>query len=196
MEESISRSEYRRGDSKDAGMAGRQSASRKKERKKVHCELAIEDAQQISGERIGSNAQRRHTPPPGAFVTTDHNPVLRGYRLSIPRVPLSPNRVLGKHWSAKAKEKKAWEKELWAAGSQFESWELIAQYKKRVTVTIYNIRRYDEDNAWASVKPILDAMKALRMIVDDAASYCDLTVKQERSLGKKDKRTVIEVEPA
>jgi hypothetical protein len=115
-----------------------------------------------------------------------------GYRLTIPRVPLSPNKLLGKHWSAKAKEKLTWMQELGIAGPY--CWEPPAKCKMRVTITIYNARQYDRDNAWGACKPILDAMKALGLIVDDRASYCELEVRQEKST-RKDKRTVIEVEP-
>ena len=116
-----------------------------------------------------------------------------GYCLSIPRVPLSPNKLLGKHWSAKAKEKKAWVNEIWfACGTRH--WSLALGQRMRVTITLYNARQYDRDNAWGACKPILDAMKALGLIVDDRAEWCDLTVKQERST-RKDKRTVIQVEP-
>jgi len=113
--------------------------------------------------------------------------------LTIPRVPLSPNQLLGKHWSAKAKEKKEWGWELMAALPT--KWEKALERKMRVTITIHNARQYDRDNSWASVKPILDAMKGLGMIVDDRAEFCDLTVLQEKST-RKEKRTVIEVGPA
>ncbi len=117
-----------------------------------------------------------------------------GYRLSIPRVPLSPNKLLGKHWSAKAKEKKLWENEIWyACGAS--SWSPALGRKTRVTITLYNARQYDRDNAWGACKPILDAMKALGLIVDDRAEFCDLKVRQERS-SRKEKKTVIEVAPA
>ena len=118
-----------------------------------------------------------------------------GYRLSIPRVPLSPNALLGKHWSAKAKEKKLWVNEIWFACDGKSNWELALQRRMRVTITLYNARQYDRDNAWGACKPILDAMKALGLIVDDRAQWCELEVRQERST-RKDKRTVIEVEPA
>lgn len=112
--------------------------------------------------------------------------------LIIPRIPLSPNALLGKHWSAKAREKKEWGWELVAAGSG--NWPK-PEGRQRVAITIYNARQYDRDNAWGACKPILDAMKQLGMIVDDRAAYCDLTVKQEKST-RKEKRTVIELSPA
>ena len=119
---------------------------------------------------------------------------MSAYRLTIPRVPLSPNKLLGKHWSAKAKEKKLWNDEIWlAVGTRWVRFE--ATGKRKVTITLYNARQYDRDNAWASVKPILDAMVALGLLVDDASSYCELQVLQEKST-RKDKRTVIQVEPA
>lgn len=107
--------------------------------------------------------------------------------LTIPRVPLSPNALLGKHWSAKAREKLTWKQEIQAAGGKEQ-----AKVRMRVTVTIYNARQYDRDNAWGACKPILDAMKAMGLIVDDRASYCELEVKQAKST-RKEKRTVIEV---
>jgi Holliday junction resolvase RusA-like endonuclease len=96
---------------------------------------------------------------------------------------------LGKHWSAKAREKLNWMEEIRAAGGTEQ-----AKVKMRVTITIHNARQYDRDNAWGACKPILDAMKQLGLIVDDRAAYCELEVKQEKST-RKDKRTVIQVEP-
>jgi hypothetical protein len=109
-------------------------------------------------------------------------------KLTIPRVPLSPNALLGKHWSAKAKEKLIWGQEIQAAGGKEQ-----AKGRMRVTITLYNARQYDRDNAWGACKPILDAMKQLGLIIDDRASYCELEVKQEKS-SRKDKHTVIELE--
>lgn len=120
-------------------------------------------------------------------MTTEQTPVASGYRLIIPRVPPSLNR--NKHWAAKHREMKTWMLEIKAAGGKQQ-----AKGKMRVTITLHNARQYDSDNAWGACKPILDAMKAWGLIIDDRASCCDLTVLQEKST-RKDRHTVIEVEP-
>jgi hypothetical protein len=119
------------------------------------------------------------------------------YKLTIPRVPLSPNKLLGKHWSAKAKERTLWMNEIIYGKVEgipqlSHRW---AKEKVKVIITIHNARQYDRDNAWGACKPILDAMKALGLIVDDRAAWCELEVRQEKST-RKDKRTEIYVEPA
>lgn len=80
--------------------------------------------------------------------------------------------------------------EIQAAGGKEQE-----KVRMRVTVTIHNSRCYDRDNAWGACKPILDAMKAMGLIIDDASSYCELEVRQERS-SRKEKHTVIELCPA
>lgn len=119
-----------------------------------------------------------------------------GYRMVIPQVPLSPNQLLGRHWRAKFRHKKLWMQELSLFKPFTRYWKPFpAEDKMRVRITIHNASQYDRDNAWGACKPILDAMKALGLIVDDRAAYCDLTVLQEKST-RKEKRTVIEVGPA
>jgi Holliday junction resolvase RusA-like endonuclease len=117
------------------------------------------------------------------------------YKLTIPRIPCSPNALLGKHWSAKRKEKEDWQLQIFVAiNDMLGIAKIKAKGKMRVTITLYNARQYDRDNCWGSVKPILDAMVALGLLVDDRAEFCELEVRQEKS-SRKDKRTVIEVEP-
>ena len=63
----------------------------------------------------------------------------------------------------------------------------------------YRKRDYDTDNLYASVKPVLDALKTprgrmrrgLSVIVEDNPKWCQLTVTQRKS---KDKKTRILVE--
>lgn len=63
----------------------------------------------------------------------------------------------------------------------------------------YRKRAYDIDNLYASVKPLLDVLKAprgrsrrgLSVILEDNPQYCQLTVSQEKSA---DKTTKISIE--
>jgi hypothetical protein len=65
--------------------------------------------------------------------------------------------------------------------------------KVAVKIIIHHKRLYDTDNAYASVKPMLDSMKLLGWIFDDSLQYCELTVEQEKC---NDVRTTIIISPA
>lgn len=111
-------------------------------------------------------------------------------RLDIPSVPPSPNRVLGKHWSMKAGVKDEW---VLLVRTQIIPTPMMRFAKKRVTITLHHSRSYDKDNLYASVKPVVDALKHWNLIWDDAPEFLDLTVDQEKCPHKK-RHTVIEIE--
>ena len=110
-------------------------------------------------------------------------------KLTIPAVPPSPNRVLGKHWSTKAGEKNKWILLVRAMSTP-----LPMQFaeRKKVDITLAHSRLYDEDNAYAAVKPVVDALKHWRLIWDDSPEWIDLIVWQEKCK-RKDAHTIIEL---
>ena len=120
------------------------------------------------------------------------------YSFSTPSVPPSLNKYLRMHFHAKKKLKIAWQNEFYALDRQ--GFQLLracaeAQRKVRMTITIHNARQYDQDNAYGSVKVIVDATKDVGLIHDDRKEFLDLRVYQEPST-RKEKRTVIEIGPA
>jgi len=110
-------------------------------------------------------------------------------KLIIPAIPPSPNRILGKHWSVKAGEKNAWV--LWVRGQVLPK--PVQKFKCRVAIWLFHPREYDRDNLFASVKPVVDALKHWRLIRDDSSEWLDLDVQQEKC-PKKFQRTEIYIE--
>jgi hypothetical protein len=91
----------------------------------------------------------------------------------IPRRLESPNKWIGRHWRTKQRITVAWEWELRAispCGS--------ATVRRRVDVErhVPSARHFirDEDNLRFTVKPLLDALKRQRWIVDDARTWLEL----------------------
>jgi hypothetical protein len=115
-------------------------------------------------------------------------------KLTIPDVPPSPNRVLGKHWRIKAGEKDKWillvrSQILPRARNEHDACPM------QVAITLCHSRIYDQDNAYAAVKPVVDALKHWNLIWDDSLEWLDLLVRQDKCK-RKDAHTIIELEPA
>ncbi len=113
-------------------------------------------------------------------------------RFEIPDVPPSPNRVLGRHWSMKAREKDKWV--LWVR-AKMPTVHPKPVVKMRLRVILAHSRSYDEDNAYGACKPVIDALKRWQLIFDDSPQYLDLTIEQEKC-PRKQRHTVIELEEA
>ena len=107
----------------------------------------------------------------------------------VPRSPNGPNGLLRMHWARRRRYADGWYWLVFRAmgGDAHCCGEL------RATVRIHQVRRrlLDTDNLYASVKPVLDAMRKTGLIFDDSAKWCDLTVTQE--VGRP-VRTLIEME--
>ena len=96
---------------------------------------------------------------------------------------------MGKHWSTKAGEKNKW---ILLIRSQVLPGRVVMK-RQRVTIILCHSRRYDADNAYAAVKPLVDALKHWNLIVDDSEKWLELWVAQEKCK-RKDSRTVIKLE--
>lgn len=112
-------------------------------------------------------------------------------KIEIQDIPPSPNRVLGKHWSAKAGIKDKW---ILLVRSKILPCPMRIAAHKRVRITLHHSRLYDKDNAYAACKPVIDALKAWNLIWDDSLRFLALTVEQEKCR-RKEQYTLIEVEP-
>lgn len=95
---------------------------------------------------------------------------------SVPMVPMSPNQILGKHWSKKHNEVLKWRKAI-VATCRHAPKGLITG-KALVEIGIYRERLLDPDNAVAACKPILDALKRYGWIIDDNSKLLELKVFQ------------------
>lgn len=99
----------------------------------------------------------------------------------VPRVPLSPNKVIGKHWSFARKDKADWTSQIFAAIPCERRHERAAHQERRsVSIrVIWGARRLDPDNLVASTKPLIDALRNNGMIYNDSADWIELTVEQQ-----------------
>ena len=118
-----------------------------------------------------------------------------GYRLTIPDVPPSLNKVLRMHWAKKGKLRDSWTMMIKGALLPHRTPQGAQKAKMRVIVTFHNARTYDRDNAFGACKVIFDVLRRLNLIFDDRPEWLDAEVRQEVST-RKDKHTVIEVNPA
>ena len=117
-------------------------------------------------------------------------PTLRSTEISLPRTAPSLNRLLRLHWADRRKLKDDWQWLLLAerAKGNFPK----HQTKLKITITRFSPKLLDTDNLYGSCKIVLDAMKAVGILVDDSPSHIDLICSQAK--GKS--RTQIKVEIA
>ena len=103
-----------------------------------------------------------------------------------PGVPVSANVRLRKYRNphAYARYRDAWQRTLWALlTTKDKAWLLaMAQAKKkmRIEATLLHSRLYDQDNAYSSLKPILDSLTRLSYLAGDDPAHLELSVKQTK----------------
>jgi hypothetical protein len=141
----------------------------------------------------------------------------RGLELTIPRELESPNRDRGHHWSKKNRATKAWE-ELIAilGGGTIAPFRLVEEERpvktsrgfelkirrrkerRRVTITRYvgHTRRLlkDADNLRYTSKPVLDALKRLALVYDDAREWTEHPEPEQKVSADGTDYTVIRIE--
>lgn len=104
--------------------------------------------------------------------------------IMIPRVPPGGNELRRKyrHWAAYRMLKQTWERELAVNSQGLQRAYLYAchsrQAKMHVRFDIGRKRLLDQDNAIAGLKPVLDAMRAVKFIYQDSPRYLELDVAQ------------------
>ena len=126
---------------------------------------------------------------------------LMDLRLEVAAAAPSPNELRRRyrHWAAYKRLREDWEQRLFLAvpGRQRRAWLRMVVEKRprvRVEVTVFRKRPLDPDNLTGSLKPVLDGMKNLGLIVDDSKEWIELgPTKQERARGMRE-ATVIELE--
>jgi hypothetical protein len=120
--------------------------------------------------------------------------------LELPVALESLNRLHGRHWSAKHRERQRWGWLLRAAllalqGGQGEALAALrshvaAKGRVAVKVTTWRRRRIDQTNLEGGFKELEDCLKAEGLIVDDGPKWIDREISQ--ALGTP--RTVIELQ--
>lgn len=107
--------------------------------------------------------------------------------ITIPRVPPSGNELRRKyrHWAVYKQLKTSWAWDLKSYCGGPETFYLITgatlKIKMRLHFNIGRKRLLDKDNAYAGVKPIVDAARELKFIYQDSPKYLELIVEQFKS---------------
>jgi len=100
--------------------------------------------------------------------------------LVIPRVPVTANAAAQMHWAARGREREAWSMEIRAQTTPgpwfYAKREDSEKLRAAVEIEVTRKRRQDPDNAVASVKRLVDALKGQGWLVDDSSAWLDLKV--------------------
>lgn len=119
-------------------------------------------------------------------------------KLDIPDVPLSLNRVLPMHWTARRKYKLNWLSYMymWLPNDKRVLQGCHAERRKmRVTITLFHSRLFDRDNAFGACKVIFDALRDALLLYDDRPEFLESHVEQQKYPHRM-RHTLIEIEPA
>ena len=102
---------------------------------------------------------------------------------TFPRVPKSANRMLRAHWGVRRRDRWNWRKHVRAVcGKPPEK----MRGRVRLDIVVSRRRRQDPDNAYASVKPLLDVLVREGWLEDDSPECLSLEVTEctERRSGR------------
>jgi Holliday junction resolvase RusA-like endonuclease len=116
--------------------------------------------------------------------------------LEIPRVPPSINELSGYGWRARHRVSKVWQQEVWAAvtNGRFHFTQNLPFPRAKVAIHRISRGRMDPDNLVGCMKPVIDALRYARVLVDDSPDHIELTVTQSREY-KTPPCTTICIEP-
>ncbi len=106
------------------------------------------------------------------------------YSITLSDVPPSLNKYLRMHFGAKKKLRERFGRDI-AFALMAQGWripELPCHVPKmRVSALLFLPRRLDPENAYGSMKPVLDGMRDVRALRNDSPAWLELDVKQEIS---------------
>jgi hypothetical protein len=111
---------------------------------------------------------------------------------TFPKPPKALNDFLRLHWAAKNRDLKSWKLLVLSVAGQ-GPWSKIAHQgrkKVRLKITVYRWNVQDPDNAYGSVKNLVDALLSLGWMVDDRPKWLDLEVCEE--IDRKKQRTEVQ----
>lgn len=107
-----------------------------------------------------------------------------------------PNLNQPMHWAVRRKWKEAFEQMIWGlfVASRKEYGKLPWKGAK-IEFNFNLCRELDYDNAWTSIKPLLDGIKKCEIIEDDSPKFVELSLKQNKVNHKNDQCIIINLEP-
>lgn len=92
-------------------------------------------------------------------------------------IPHSPNYLNTKHWAIRAAWKDAWKEEVWARWQeQKKQFDVKLPFENaNLTVWVfYSGVSQDMDNAFASLKPVVDSLRDCGIIINDDIKHLSL----------------------
>jgi hypothetical protein len=107
---------------------------------------------------------------------------------TIPRVPLSANRLLRAHWGKRRRDRDSWREHV-RSSCGVPPREPPAQ--ACLEVVVHRLRLQDPDNASASVKHLLDALVRAGWLRDDSREHLDLKVSELKAPARRLERTQV-----
>lgn len=114
----------------------------------------------------------------------------RSIVLTVPKASPSLNATTRQHWRVYYRQKKLWEKLLWVAKAEAGIYGMPMFEYANVRICRYGAKLLDPDNLVGGMKPLIDSLKALGIIVDDSPAHMSLSVMQGTDTNH---RTVIQV---
>jgi len=106
--------------------------------------------------------------------------------LRVDRVPVGPNStfrggrrvpgLLRSHWAARKRDLDDWTLEIRAAAGGIGCARPLA--RKLVVIVLHRRRMLDPDNAYGSLKPVLDGLRRNELIADDSTARIELVMRQ------------------
>ena len=110
-----------------------------------------------------------------------------GVHWTFQRVPLTLNQLLRTHWAARGRDLESWKYHVLAAAGNRHR--LAKRGRVRLRIVVYRAKRQDPDNAFGSVKHLVDALNRLGWLVDDTLEWLELEVVE--IVDRKNQRTEV-----
>jgi len=94
---------------------------------------------------------------------------------TLRRVPRGANKLLRAHWSVRRREEKDWRLLIRSVCGRPPA---MVESRVRLEVTIHRLQLQDPDNAYASLKPLLDALVREGWLRDYSSQWLELDVQE------------------
>jgi hypothetical protein len=142
---------------------------------------------------------RRPDPPPQRYLAPASSTAWPPREWWLERIPKTANQMLRSHWASQRREVTAWAIALRKVEWPHGPWHpdrrghrndggLYLPAKVHLHILVLRRRLQDPDNAVASVKPLLDALKREGWLVDDSPRWLLLEVEERAAAAK---RTIV-----
>lgn len=104
------------------------------------------------------------------------------------RVPRTANRILRSHWHTRRRDRENWRRHVQVVAGRPPR---TVRGKVFLEILVYRHTRQDPDNAYASVKNLLDALVSEGWLEDDSPDHIELRVTERVERKRKKRRTEV-----